>query len=271
MSEKDVLNIASEANEAQLSTLAAEINMIYRQARKNFLDAAIEIGRRLVQVKSAVGHGNWGAWLSKNVDYSERQAQNFIRVFKEYGSGQQNLFGDLNPQLVADLSFPQAVALLGIKNPDERAEFIEQNDVASMSSNALKQAIKERDKARKEAEAEKKARNEAELENEKLTQGLENAARERSDLEEKLSRAVEDLESAKQSSGMAGNEVTEEEKAGIADRTEFGVHLENVKRAVNGMMEIAQRQKDSAGRKKYHDAIIATVTQMLKYAETEAE
>ena len=148
MSEKEMANITTEANEARLSTLAAEINTIKTQTQKIMMQAAVEIGRRLVEAKGAVGHGGWGLWLERNVDYSERTAQNLIRIFQEYGEGQQSLFGGSNPQAFADLTYTQAVALLGIKNPDERAEFVESHDVANMTSRELADAIKERDEAK---------------------------------------------------------------------------------------------------------------------------
>ncbi len=136
------------ADAERLRTLAAEINTIKTQSQKIMMEAAVEIGRRLVEAKGAVGHGGWGAWLEHNVDYSERTAQNLIRIFQEYGQGQQRLFGESNPQAFADLTYTQAVALLGIKNPDERAEFVENHDVANMTSRELADAIKERDEAR---------------------------------------------------------------------------------------------------------------------------
>ncbi len=144
MSEKAITTV----NEERLHTLAAEINTIKRQTQKIMMEAAVEIGRRLVEAKGAVGHGSWGAWLEHNVDYSERTAQNLIRIFQEYGEGQTKLFGPENPQAFADLTYTQAVALLGIKNPDERAEFVESHDVANMTSRELADAIRERDEAR---------------------------------------------------------------------------------------------------------------------------
>ena len=147
MSEKAITTV----DEERLHTLAAEINTIKRQTQKIMMEAAVEIGRRLVEAKGAVGHGGWGAWLEHNVDYSERTAQNLIRIFQEYGEGQQRLFGESNPQAFADLTYTQAVALLGIKNPDERAEFVESHDVANMTSRGLADAIKERDEAENRA------------------------------------------------------------------------------------------------------------------------
>lgn len=74
-------NITAEANEARLLTLATEINAIKRTTQRMMMQAAIDIGKRLVEVKAAVGHGNWGKWLLKHVDYSERTAQNLIRLY----------------------------------------------------------------------------------------------------------------------------------------------------------------------------------------------
>ena len=53
--------------------------------------------------------------------------------------------------MLADLSYTQAVALLGIRDPDERADFLEEHDVAAMTTRELEQAIKERDAVKKAA------------------------------------------------------------------------------------------------------------------------
>lgn len=132
--------------------IAAEINSIKNQTQKIMLQASIEIGKRLTEAKAAVGHGNWGEWLKSSVDYSERTASNLMRIFGEYGSGQEKLFGSSNQQAFAALNYTQAIALLGIHDEDERAEFIEHNDIDGMSTRELQEAIKERDQAKAEAE-----------------------------------------------------------------------------------------------------------------------
>lgn len=109
--------------------LAAEINTIKEQTRATVLSGAIEIGRRLLEAKELVPHGQWGAWLEENVDYSERTAQNLMRVFEEYGKKP-------NPQALADLSYTKAVQLLGL--PKElRDELMEGADVEGMSTREL--------------------------------------------------------------------------------------------------------------------------------------
>lgn len=206
MSEKEMANITAEANEARLSTLAAEINTIKTQTQKIMMQAAVEIGRRLVEAKGAVGHGGWGLWLERNVDYSERTAQNLIRIFQEYGEGQQSLFGDENPQAFADLTYTQAVALLGIKNPDERAEFVESHDVQSMTSRELADAIKERDEARAALEAEKEARERAETESQ--------------DLQKNIDALEQALKEAQETEGGEPDEETKKRIEGLKERIE---------------------------------------------------
>ena len=140
---------APEAAEKEhLRALATEINILDRQAGQIMLTYAIEIGRRLAEVKAAIPHGSFGKWLSENVSFSERRAQNVIRLYEEYGNGQEKLFGKkIDEQTIGRLNYSQAVALLAIKDEDERAEFVEENDIVHMSKRELEKAIKERDAA----------------------------------------------------------------------------------------------------------------------------
>ena len=126
--------------------IATEINSIKKQAQAIFLQSCIEIGRRLVEAKSLVQHGEWERWLESSVDYSQRTASNLMRIYEEYGNAQISLFDGANQQALADLGYTQAVALLGIP-AEERVEFVEQNDVANMSTRDLQRIIKERDEA----------------------------------------------------------------------------------------------------------------------------
>lgn len=121
--------------------IAAEINGIKDQTRKMALLASIEIGQRLVEVKAMLEHGQWGEWLKEAVDYSQSTAQNLMRIYQEYGSNQSALYEGANSQALGDLSYTQAVALLGIP-ADEREAFIEEHDVPNMSSRELQNAVK---------------------------------------------------------------------------------------------------------------------------------
>jgi chromosome segregation ATPase len=132
--------------------IAAEINHLKHQTKAMVLYNSIEIGRRLVEAKQCVAHGEWGKWLETSVDYSPRTAQNLMRIFDEYGADQVALFeGNAKSQALASLSYTQAVALLGVPE-EEREAFIEEHDLESMSTRELQAVIKERDEAKKKLE-----------------------------------------------------------------------------------------------------------------------
>lgn len=114
--------------------IAVEINTIKAQARDVYVRSAIEIGRRLCEVRAMVPHGKWGEWLKANVDYSERTAQNLMAVYEEYGRN-----GDT--QAIAGLSFTQAVLLLRLDG-ESRAELLEEKDVPAMSVRQLEEEIR---------------------------------------------------------------------------------------------------------------------------------
>ena len=123
--------------------IAVEINSIKEQVRKMVLFNSIEIGRRLAEAKTLLDHGEWGDWLEKYVDYSQRTASNLMGIFTQYGTDQITFFCDnAKSQALANLSYTQAVALMGIPQ-DERESFAENNDIDSMSTRELKQAVKE--------------------------------------------------------------------------------------------------------------------------------
>lgn len=110
-----------------------------------------------------IDHGAWGKWLQDNVNYSERTAQNLMRVYDQYGdkfgmTEMDSLFASGAPNVFEELSYTQALALLSLPTDAEREEFVKENDVASMSTRELQEAIKARKKAEDRAmDAEKRA------------------------------------------------------------------------------------------------------------------
>lgn len=221
MSEEQEKALAA-IEEERLVTLATEINTIKQQTQSIMMTASIEIGRRLVEAKAAVGHGGWEAWLKENVNYSQRTASNLIKVFQEYGTGQQKLFGkEIKSQALADLSYTQAVALLGIRDPDERADFLDEHDVAAMTTRELEQAIKERDAAKKEAAEAREKYKEQDEEIRSLRTDGERMERERWELQNRngyLQQALADSKSE-------GKE-NEETKARLQEAQERTAKLE---------------------------------------------
>lgn len=143
-------------------TIAAEINAIKRTTAKYVLQQSIEIGRLLVEAKEAVPYGSWGAWLEANCDYSTTNANNLMRIYTEYGNDSQLSFFEENKlELYGNLNRSQAIALLSLPRK-ERDEFVQTNDVPSMSVSELEEKIKEA-----KAETERQIRSEyADIESE---------------------------------------------------------------------------------------------------------
>lgn len=147
---------ANETGAEKLARLAAEINTIKAQTLAAVQNATLEIGKRLIQAKGAVGHGNWSAWLKENVDYSERTAQNIIAIYERFGNGQQKLFGaTADPEQVARLNRTQMLTLMSIKDEETCFNFMEEHkdDLQDMSKRELEAAIKELNEVKAEKEA----------------------------------------------------------------------------------------------------------------------
>lgn len=134
-----------------IQTVTTEIRTLHRQAQGMILNYAIEIGRRLKEAKSLLEHGEWGEWLENEVDFSRSTANNFMKIFEEYGAKQVSLFGDANSQTIGNLPYTHALKLLAVP-AEEREEFVEEHHVEDLSSRELDRLIKERDAAVRRAE-----------------------------------------------------------------------------------------------------------------------
>lgn len=178
------------AVQRDLGAVTVEIKALHRQAQQMVLSFAIEIGRRLVEAKALVEYGGWGAYIKEELGYSQSTANNFMRLFEEYGKSQQSLFGgEADSQTLGNLTYTQALALLAVP-AEEREEFVENHDVEAMSTRELETAIRERDEARKKAtEWEDKAGFYASQLN--VAQG---DIQEQRETEEKLKARIEELE-----------------------------------------------------------------------------
>lgn len=186
--------------------IAAEIRSIDQQARQYVLQSAIEIGRRLTEAKELVTHGEWGAWLKENVNYSQSTANNFMRVAAEYA----------NSQTLANLSYSQAVALLSIP-AEERESFVEENNAAEKSTRELQAMIKEKQELEKQLEEERKriAQEQAALEEERQQRAdLQREYEYESELRKKFQ---EELIAAQQAAASAPAKGTVESKAKAAE------------------------------------------------------
>lgn len=170
-------------NVRTLETVAAEIRTFTASMLVNIL----EIGRRLCEAKEMLPYGQFGTWVEENTGYSRSTANNFMRLFQEYGTAQGSLFGAEveDVQTFGQLSYSKALALLQLP-AGEREEFAKEHPVGSMSTRELEQAIRERDEAVRRAE-------EAENEKSRAMLGEMNAQKERAVLENELTAAREEI------------------------------------------------------------------------------
>lgn len=147
-----------------VNTITAEIIAISNQTKQLVVMSAIEIGRRLCEVKEQIGHGEWGNYLKQEVDISHRTANNCMSIFREFEKNP-------NSQALANLTYTNAVRLLALPE-EEREEIMQEHDVADMSSRELDKVIKERDAAKAAQEEAQKEAETARAENRDLAQQL---------------------------------------------------------------------------------------------------
>ena len=131
-----------------LATVTAEIRSYQDAAKRMALQFSVEIGRRLVEAKSMVSHGEWGSYLKEELGFSQSTANNHMRLFEAYGAQQMTLGGAaVNSQALADLSYTQALALLALPSEGEREVFVETHDLGSMSTRELREELRKRQQA----------------------------------------------------------------------------------------------------------------------------
>lgn len=134
----ETVQYVSDEDAAREDRLVSEIRMITEQTKQVVLFNSIEIGRRLTEAKAMVKRGTWGTWLKERVDYSQRTANNFMKIYQEYG---RNGLAEKS-QALANLSYTQALALIDIPE-DERARFAEERKAGEMALRRLQEEVRQ--------------------------------------------------------------------------------------------------------------------------------
>lgn len=158
-------------------------------------EAILTVGQRLIEAKAVLSHGEWLPWLGERAEFSERTANRFMRLAREWS----------NPTALSDLGATKALTLLALPT-EERDEFIsavhvvdgKERTVIDMSTRELETAIRERDEAKMAAEqaaAEKKAAEDA---RDKMSQDVAYT-------NERLAGLNTELEEAKRAAKEAGD------------------------------------------------------------------
>lgn len=259
-----------------IEVITSEIKFYSQQAGMSI----IEIGKRLHEAKICLPHGEWGNWLKNEVNFSERTAQNFMRIAREYQ----------NPQMIADMGNSATKALLLLSVPaEERESFVaeehiidgEAKTVAEMTTKEMEELTKqlaaeraEKEKLRsqldlfqEEAQKEKDAAidavmKESEDKIEALISKREAAEKAQKAAEEKISTLEAELDEAKMKA----------EQTVLVDETE----LEKVRAEAEAKARVemeAKLEKEKANAEKYRkEAAEATkAIEAHEQAQKEAE
>lgn len=210
--------------------------------------AVIEIGKRLIEAKAQLKHGEWLPWLSEKVEFSETSAQRFMQLAREYG----------NTSLVGDLGTSKALVLLALP-ASERENFAsekhivngEEKSVAEMSKRELEEAIRqrklaelERDKAQRELDEQRKANEEAVAEVQKARDAADAA---RTEVENAQGAAL----AAQERAAALEREMKElrEKPVDVAVQT-VDASAEQIAAAVKEAEKVAKAKRDAAVAKK---------------------
>ena len=214
-------------------------------AKRRGGEAIITIGRCLTEAKQALPHGEWLPWLNERVELSERAAQRFMRLSREWSN-------------------PTALALPA----DERDQFIETHNVVDMSARQLEQAIKDRDEARKAAET-------AQAEASAAEQARAKMAEDMALLNARLSGAQEDREQAAQAVARLEAQLAELKEKPVEVAVETVVDPEAIEKAraeavaeMQGKLDKAKEAKAKADeRRKQAEASVEILKKSIDEME----
>lgn len=186
----EIINVPM-SGQRSLATVTAEIRAYQDAARRAVLSYCIEIGRRLVEAKSMVAHGEWGTYLKEELGFSQSTANNHMRLFEAYGAEQMTLTGAaVKSQALGNLSYTQALALLALPSEEAREAFVETHDLTSMSTRELQEELRRRAPADEPTREELAGRLDDAL-NEIRDQGIELQS-----MKDKVRAAIEDRDKA---------------------------------------------------------------------------
>ena len=169
----------------EMTIIESEIITLTQQAQKMALQYICEIGRRLTRAKELIGHGGWGAWLLEKVNYSQSTAENYMKIYKEFGEEQISLFSSVQSDKFQNLPYTKLLALTAL-NGEERDTLAENVDIEKTSVKELEEKIREI-KAERDGIADKAATLEDKLL--KVNQNCDEQKQKIEELEEKVKAA----------------------------------------------------------------------------------
>lgn len=154
-----------ELDEKSTEELTEKANTLYQQMQligAMGIQVAAQAGQCLTVIKERVGHGNWGDWCKQNLQFSERKAQNMMKLSAEM-HGKTAFFA--NPQTFADIEISKVYELLSAPEEVQKA-MIENPEAEEMNVREFKDEIRRL----KEELAEERAKEKINESEEELTQ-----------------------------------------------------------------------------------------------------
>jgi chromosome segregation ATPase len=128
--------------------IATEIRTAIHIARKQVVVAATEIGLKLIEAKELVPRGEWTEWLRDEVQFSERSAQNYMKIAAS------------DPEIIstatsADLNLISTLRLLALPDDDQQeiAEKVKSGELDAEDVTAEIEELRARAKALEEENA----------------------------------------------------------------------------------------------------------------------
>ncbi|WP_300415843.1 DUF3102 domain-containing protein [uncultured Oscillibacter sp.] len=233
------LNQSALAETRDIETITAEIIQLKHDAG----NAIIGIGQRLIEAKAMLPHGEWLPWLEERVEYSERVAQKFMKLAREWS----------NPNTLSDLGASKALALLALP-PEERETFMSENHlvdgeekpVIDMTYKELEKAIRERDEARQAAEAAQADARSAEESRAKMEADMRALKEIRQSALEEAEQAAEDLLAAEKELEELRNRPVDVAIETVVDREAVEKARAEAVAEMQAKVDAAERQRKEA-------------------------
>ena len=146
-----------ELTEFNIERTTTEILILKDQTAQNI----IEIGKRLIEVKENLEHGQFLNWLENKVEFSRYTANRFMKIATEFS----------NVSAVQHLGSKKLFLLAGLDEED-RQEVMKENKVEDMTTRELEQVVKEKKEIKKQLQEEQEYSNELQEEIRKKEQQI---------------------------------------------------------------------------------------------------
>lgn len=143
-----IISEPTSVNDTTLPKLEEEIRFHLEKINKSYIEIGnhtIEIGKRLIQAKALLKHGEWINWLQDNFQLSYPTATKFMKCAERFP----------NIASMQNLTLTQMIQLLALPSTEETEEFIVQKaesgtPISDMSVRTLSKEIKQWKSAKEE-------------------------------------------------------------------------------------------------------------------------